>query len=164
MSITIAMQCKEGIAIEGLEGARGLGFPALVAALIASDFKKAVKQDPVIQSIKMKATAGRQTMMDMMMGANLERFDADFRVIHLGELVDPEEGTQDMDLYLGEYPLQEGYSIMAFCTTAAREQLADENRPDTACMATLVYANEDLDELLEALGTDLSELPSQEEM
>lgn len=164
MSITIAMKCKEGIAIEAVEGLRGLGFPALVASLVASDYKTAVKNDPVIQSIKMKATAGRQSMMDTLFGSALERFDADFRVVSLGTIEDPEEGTCEMDLYLGEYPLLPNHSIMAFCTKGAREQLSDENRSEDACMATLVYCNDDLDELLEALGTDLSNEPSQEDM
>lgn len=164
MSITIAMKCKEGIAIEAVEGLRGLGFPALVAALISSNYKdKVVGQDPVVQRLHHSATAGRRTMMDMLTGQGPEKFEVDFRVYAIGAFED-EEGVRDMDLYLAEHPTLENHSVMAFCTSDMRPEVLENASNSSSCMATLVYCNDDLDAILEALGTDLSNEPSQEDM
>lgn len=164
MSISIPMQVREGLAIEGVEGQRGLGFPAQIANLIAANYREAVAQDPAIQSIKMHATHGRVHPMEMMMGMAPERIPADFRVYPLGTIEDDNGEEQLMDLYLSEHPELEGHGLMAFNTRDAREQLTDPELPNTATMATLAYNHDDLDELLEALGADFSEFPPQAEM
>lgn len=147
MSIEIVHQCKEGLALESnVTGNLGLGFPAHVAALIASQYKVVVANDPIAQGIKAKAVIGRPDQLAIMLGIQ-KPFPVEFRVYPLGEA-----DGETFELWVSED--EEGNSLMAYNTLAIRVEGRIEE--DNAVMAVYGFEADDLDEVLEALGTDLS--------
>lgn len=154
MSIKIVMQAKEGLAVESTTVSEGfgLGFGSEIAQLISKGYRDAVAKDPAKQGIKAQAFKGQLHPLMQLLGLPYEPIDTDFRIYPLGEL--PDGAT--MDLWLSETP--EGDCILAFNQTDARDQIADDVLP--GIMQSLWFAPDELDEVLEALGTDLSGEPS----
>lgn len=159
MAIKVSYKFKEGIALESTVASPEayLGFGAEVAQAIAKNYREVLEKGPEIHSVKGKVFRGMPDQLAMMLGmANPYNIgDAEWRVYDLGVEI---EG-QPMDLWLSETP--EGNCIMAFNLRDARERIVEGAMP--GLMASMQYAPDELDELLEALATDLSGEPSQED-
>lgn len=148
MSVKIVLAEANGIV---LETTGTLGFPAAAAKAIAASYKDLVAGEPVLSAVKLDTTDGRVDPLAVMFGM-ITPEPAEFNVYPLGGMIIPDEGDIEMDMWASN---TDGIIRLAYNPTAIRGEV--EVGALGGFTASLVFPEADLDEVLELLGTDLTD-------
>lgn len=155
---SVKQAVREGLFVEGIEGKRGMGIPAITANLIAAKWEEIMKTEHVAVVTATATYGSVHPIEQMMLGIQPEPFEHDgFRVYPLGD-IDYGQGAEGMDLYVANNA-DASETAIAWCPTDARERVMEAG--DTTNIITMVFRTEELDQVLEALGQDFSVLPSE---
>lgn len=149
MSVKIVLAEADGIV---LETTGTLGFPAAAAKAIAASYKDLVAGEPVLSNVKLDTTDGREDPLAVMLGMVTPE-PAVLNVYPLGEMNTPDEGNIEMDMWTAN---TDGIIRIAFNGKDTRDAVEDGALVG-GFSATLVFPEADLDEVLELLGTDLTD-------
>lgn len=147
-NIKLVQAEKEGLALESQHC--GLGFPAAVAAALAANYKVIVAE-PAIATVTIPVTDGRPHPAAMMLGL-VSTTDAETNVYPLGTL-EFSEGPDEGALWVSNV---EGVIRISYTDMAAVEEIKAQDGLD-GHMASFAFDEEDLDEVLRLLGTDLTD-------
>lgn len=156
MTIKTLLAVKEGIVLSGTEKGLGLGFGSEMAHLIAENYNTVIIGESR-GTVTVDTVDGRNpNQLAVMIGLEPEpeAFKATFNVYPLGQV----EG-EGCDLYVAE--LEGDRLAIAYCDTGSFADIQED--PEDSIMSSLVFDQADIAEVLEALGQDFSELPSQED-